>query len=423
MGVLHHLRSETREEEELFIEEKGETPEEVEEAPNPDTKPKFTGDKEFPLHGFSKRKVFPFLLFFENRLRGEWKKPMANRQFSNLVKKLYASPLCADEFLQDFVITVVRLLESPSASIRAKAFLVLLQIIINNREMLLLSCQARLVMYIERDSRKGTPGKEQQSSNEYLSKCLDLLIYHIVQELPQILDDILAALANVSGRKHPSTVQAKQLKGCLPMMPVVLHLVTSQVFRPQLVTDEFLCNYGNLLYFVRSIDSGETNLRGAIGQTASEELIKTALSTLEAVIQHPALLMLYCSTVMDYILPPLVSLVSSQNVEWRLFSLRLLSETTSLLVSHEVMAEEKENLNSNNKLLSLIRDSLLPQQDLTVSDIHVKIYIYSRIVRFEQILTTPDPVPAYALKLLVALTEYSPAVTSADHLSANFCWI
>lgn len=40
---------------------------------------------------------------------------------------------------------------------------------------------------------------------------------------------MLAALANVSGRKHPSTVQAKQLKGCLPMMPVVLHLVTSQV--------------------------------------------------------------------------------------------------------------------------------------------------------------------------------------------------
>lgn len=41
--------------------------------------------------------------------------------------------------------------------------------------------------------------------------------------------DILNALANVSGRKHPSTVQAKQLKMCLPLMPVVLHLVTSQV--------------------------------------------------------------------------------------------------------------------------------------------------------------------------------------------------
>lgn len=41
--------------------------------------------------------------------------------------------------------------------------------------------------------------------------------------------DILNTLANVSGRKHPSTVQAKQLKMCLPLMPIVLHLVTSQV--------------------------------------------------------------------------------------------------------------------------------------------------------------------------------------------------
>ncbi|XP_055563027.1 serine/threonine-protein kinase ULK4 isoform X1 [Falco cherrug] len=294
---------------------------------------------------------------------------------------------------KDFVTTITRLLESPSTFIRAKAFLVLLQVLINNREMLLLSCQARLVMYIERDSRKTTPGKEQQGGSEYLSKCLDLLIYHIVQELPGILGDILTALTNVSGRKHPSTVQAKQLKMCLPMMPVVLHLVTSQVFRPQIVTEEFLFNYGTLLNFIRSIDSGETNLDGAIGQAASEELIKITLSTFEAVTQHPVLLTTYRLTVEDCILPPLVSLVHSQNVEWRLFSLRLLSETTSLLLSHEVMAEEKgESLNSNSKLLCLIRDSLLPQ--------------------YKHILMAPDPVPMYALKLLVALTEHSPASVS-----------
>ncbi|XP_054046791.1 serine/threonine-protein kinase ULK4 isoform X4 [Rissa tridactyla] len=294
---------------------------------------------------------------------------------------------------KDFVTTVTRLLESPSTFIRAKAFLVLLQVLINNREMLLLSCQARLVMYIERDSRKTTPGKVQQGGSEYLSKCLDLLIYHIVWELPGILGDILTALTNVSGRKHPSTVQAKQLKMCLPMMPVVLHLVTSQVFRPQIVTEEFLFNYGTLLNFIRSIDSGETNLDGAIGQAASEELIKTTLSTFEAVTQHPVLLTAHRLTVEDCILPPLVSLVDSQNVEWRLFSLRLLSETTSLLLSHEVMAEEKgESLDLNSKLLSLIRDSLLPQ--------------------YENILMAPDPVPMYALKLLVALTEHSPASVS-----------
>ncbi|CAM4593290.1 serine/threonine-protein kinase ULK4 isoform X3 [Lepidochelys kempii] len=312
---------------------------------------------------------------------------------------MFASMLSCGIHLQrliqekDFVTTIIRLFESPSTSIRAKAFLVLLQVLINNREMLLLSCQARLVMYIERDSRKTTPGKEQQSGNEYLSKCLDLLIYHIVRELPGILGDILGALANVSGRKHPSTTQAKQLKMCLPMMPVVLHLVASQVFRPQIVTEEFLFNYGTLLNFIKSIDSGETNLNGAVGQAASEELIKSTLSAFEVVTQHPVLLTLHCSTVVDYILPPLISLVHSQNVEWRLFSLRLLSETTSLLVSHEVMAEEKEeSLDSNNKLLCLIRDSLLPQ--------------------YEHILMAPDPVPVYALKLLVALTEHSPALTS-----------
>ncbi|XP_039086319.1 serine/threonine-protein kinase ULK4 isoform X4 [Hyaena hyaena] len=293
---------------------------------------------------------------------------------------------------KDFVSTIIRLLDSPSTSIRAKAFLVLLYILIHNHEMLLLGCQARLVMYIERDSRKTTPGKEQQGSNEYLSRCLDLLICHIVHELPRILGDILNALANVSGRKHPSTVQAKQLKMCLPLMPIVLHLVTSQVFRPQVVTEEFLFSYGTILSHIKSIDSGETNIDGAVGLMASEEFIKITLSAFEAIIQYPILLKDYCSTVVDYILPPLVSLVQSQNVEWRLFSLRLLSETTSLLVNQDVGDGKKEaNVDSDSNLLALIRDVLLPQ--------------------YEHILTEPDPVPAYALKLLVALTEHNPTFT------------
>uniref|UniRef100_G1T5I6 non-specific serine/threonine protein kinase n=1 Tax=Oryctolagus cuniculus TaxID=9986 RepID=G1T5I6_RABIT len=189
---------------------------------------------------------------------------------------------------KDFVSTVIRLLDSPSTCIRAKAFLVLLYILLHNREVLLLCCQAS----------------------------------HIT-----------------------------------------------------------------------SVDSGETNIDGAIGLTASEEFIKITLSAFEAVIQYPLLLKDYRSTVVDYILPPLVSLVQSQNVEWRLFSLRLLSETTSLLVSQEAGdgREEASVVDSESSLLALIRDVLLPQ--------------------YEHILTEPDPVPAYALKLLVAMTEHSPALT------------
>ncbi|MBZ3878958.1 Serine/threonine-protein kinase ULK4 [Sciurus carolinensis] len=96
--------------------------------------------------------------------------------------------------------------------------------------------------------------------------------------------------------------------------------------------------------------------------------------------------------IVDYILPPLISLVQSQNVEWRLFSLRLLSETTSLLVNQEDGdGEEEVNIDSEGNLLALVRDVLLPQ--------------------YEHILMEPDPVPAYALKLLVAMTEHNPTFT------------
>ncbi|XP_069764933.1 serine/threonine-protein kinase ULK4 isoform X3 [Narcine bancroftii] len=308
---------------------------------------------------------------------------------------------------KDFVTKIIRLLESPLTVIRAKAFLVLLEVLRNNKEMLLLCCQSRLVMYIERDSRKG---KEQQSSNEYLSKCLDLLICHMIHELPGIIGDVLSALCNVSGRKHPSTIQAKHLRTCLPLMPVMLHLVTAQVFRPQIITSEFLINCGALLVLrsrmtlsgcriflkvmshIKSIDSGETNLENAVGQTGSEDLIRIVFSSWETVTQHPSLLSSHLSTVVGSVLPPLVLLALSQNVERKVFSLRLLSETTSLVANHEAMLKGKEeNLATNNKWLALIQESLLPH--------------------YVEILMEPDPIPLYGLKLLVTLSNYSPVFT------------
>ncbi|KAI2655546.1 Serine/threonine-protein kinase ULK4 [Labeo rohita] len=268
-------------------------------------------------------------------------------------------------------------------------------------------------MYIERDVRKATPGKEQQSGNEYLSKCLTLFIRHTVHELPAILVplhttapplnrfklvqfflrvpsqhedapasalghlprlimtdyDILSVLGSIVGRKHPSPTQSRQLKQSLPMMAVVLHLLTSQ-------------NH------ITSIDSNETSLGNAIGQAASEELIRNTLSAVEAISQHPALLSLYHCTVM----------------EWRIVSLRVLSEITLLLLSQDEVEErerdggreregewEGEGISSNTRLLTLISEALLPQ--------------------YQTLLLEPDPVPVYALKLLVSLTEHSSPIS------------
>ncbi|MFT7816111.1 serine/threonine-protein kinase ULK4 isoform X3 [Arapaima gigas] len=287
---------------------------------------------------------------------------------------------------RDFTAKVMRALESPFLMTRAKAFLVLLQVLSSSREVLLLCCNSRLVMYIERDIRKAAPGREEQSSNEYLSKCLDLLIRHMVQELPALLDDILSVLGNVVGRKHPSAAQAKQLKQHLPMIAVLPHMLTSQILRPQVVTEEFLYKFGKLLNYVKSIDSCETCLEGAIGQTLSEELIRNTLLAMEAITQHPPLLTPHHSTVVESILPPLTSLAFSNNVEWRMVSLRALLEITLPLLSQELLDEGAAN-SSSCGLLALITEALLPQ--------------------CESLLLEPDPLPAYALKLLVSLTEHS----------------
>ncbi|XP_063055826.1 serine/threonine-protein kinase ULK4 [Engraulis encrasicolus] len=298
---------------------------------------------------------------------------------------------------KDFVMKIMRSLESPSAVIRAKAFLVLLLVLMQSRDMLLFCCSSRLVMYIERDIRKATPGKEQQSGNEYLSKCLGLFIRHITQELPAILDDILFALDSVVGRKHPSPAQARQLKQNLPMMSVVLQLLTSQIFRPQVVTDQFLLKFGAILNHITSIDSSEMSLGTAVGAGGAEDLIRSTLSAVEAVTQHPALLTPHPHTVVDSILPPLTSLAFSKNVEWRIVSLRVLSELALLLLSQEELDVEEEEEedggggeksgSSNARLLDLISQALLPQ--------------------YESLLLEPDPVPVYALRLLVSLTEHS----------------
>lgn len=74
--------------------------------------------------------------------------------------------------------------------------------------------------------------------------------------------DILTALTSVSGRKHPSTVQAKQLKMCLPMMPVVLHLVTSQVDSRVLPRPPPLLNKGQILAVSQNLISADHGQNG-----------------------------------------------------------------------------------------------------------------------------------------------------------------
>uniref|UniRef100_A0A8D3EDR1 Unc-51 like kinase 4 n=1 Tax=Scophthalmus maximus TaxID=52904 RepID=A0A8D3EDR1_SCOMX len=87
-----------------------------------------------------------------------------------------------------------------------------------------------LVMYLERDLRKARPLKANPNQSGYLSQCLDLLVAYLSSTAPLILEEVLCALRDVIGRRHPSTAQSKQLKNTLPTLSVVLELLSSQQY-------------------------------------------------------------------------------------------------------------------------------------------------------------------------------------------------
>ncbi|XP_054478447.1 serine/threonine-protein kinase ULK4 isoform X2 [Anoplopoma fimbria] len=310
---------------------------------------------------------------------------------------------------KDLVLKVLCCLESPSTVTRAKAFLLLLLLVQDNTHTLLYCCQHRLVMHLERDLRKATPLRENPSQLGYLSQCLDLVIVYLGGTAPLILEDVLCALRGVIGRKHPSTAQSRQLKHTLPTMSVVLELLSSQVFRCQIVSEEFLAQIGLLLNYITSIESNETNLTSALA--VCEELIKTSLSIVEVLSQHHALITPHHSTVVDAILPPLTTLAFSRNVEWSVFVLRVLSELSLVLLLQESNGTEEDEQKEENKerreeggraaegrhhgsscnqILALITKSLLP--------------------RYDSLLRATEPIPLYALKLLVSMTEHSTQI-------------
>ncbi|XP_070407684.1 serine/threonine-protein kinase ULK4-like isoform X1 [Nothobranchius furzeri] len=302
---------------------------------------------------------------------------------------------------RDLVLKVLRCLESPSTLTRAKALLLLLLLMQNNTHTLLYCCQHRLVMYLERDLRKATPLRENPSQSGYLGQCLDLLLGHLSATAPVIMEDVLNALGGVIGRRHPSAAQSKQLKQTLPTVSVVLGLLSSQVFRPRIVHEEFLVQIGLVLKYVTSIESHETNLASAVGASIREDLIRTTLSIVEVLSQHHTLITQYHVTVVDAILPPLTTLAFSKNVEWSVFVLKVLSELSLiLLVQDEDIQENFEKTENRDRK---------GEDGKSLSQISA-LYTKSLLPRFESLLTGPEPVPLYALKLLVSMTEHSSQI-------------
>ena len=237
---------------------------------------------------------------------------------------------------KEMISKLMHLFDNPSTVVRGKAFLMVELLTRGSKDALLSCCQARLIMYIEKDIRRQTPSNEEAPANyAYVKQCLNMCVATIVKVTPDILSSVLSALDAVQGRKHPSAAQAKHLRISLPLLSIVLHMITSHVFRHQIITDGFLTDVGSLLSLVNSIDSGSTSIGSAAGPNAAEDLTNVVFSIVEAVTQHPPILLQFHVVIVDQVLPPLASLISSTNGNTRVLCFKMFSDVASLYLDNQ----------------------------------------------------------------------------------------
>ena len=241
---------------------------------------------------------------------------------------------------KEFVLKMMQFLDSPSILIRSKAFVAVAAMCREHHVALLHCCQYKLVTYIERDSKRQTPVKtENDALLKYLTECLQLCIGSVYQCVPKVVKNLIAALEAVSGRRHPSAAQSKELRNCVPLLPIVLHLVTSHVFRDSIIDQAFIRDMGVLLAHVKSIDAGTTSVGSVAMSTGADDLTNVVLSIIEAIAHHPALLLQHRPLVVQNVLPHLAELTSSTGDDIRMFCFKMFADMASLFLESETVGD------------------------------------------------------------------------------------
>ena len=91
---------------------------------------------------------------------------------------------------------MIRVLETPSLVLRGKAYLFVAELCGKSHSVLLDCCQAKLVTYIERDSRKALSSSNTKADTQaflYLKQCLELAVSVILRQVPTIMNGKLYA--------------------------------------------------------------------------------------------------------------------------------------------------------------------------------------------------------------------------------------
>ena len=257
---------------------------------------------------------------------------------------------------KEFVRKMMQFLDSPSIVIRSKAFVAVAAMSRDHHIALLNCCQYKLVTYIERDTKRQTPMKTDAALLMYLKDCLMLCVTAVYQCVPKVIHNLVVALEAVSGRRHPSAGQSKELRSRIPLLSIVLHLVTSHVFRQKIVDQSFLRNMGLLVAHVKSVDAGTTSIGSVTGTTGADDLTNVVLSIIEAIAQHPSLLLQHRALVVESVLPHLAALTSSKEGDVRMFCFKMFADIASMFLESETLCGSGSD--STKQLTEVIRNKL-----------------------------------------------------------------
>ncbi|RDD39702.1 Serine/threonine-protein kinase ULK4 [Trichoplax sp. H2] len=340
-----------------------------------------------------------------------------------LISTLFSGQLFVKRMVQDkqLVTTLIHLLENSSYVIRGKAYLAISQLIKLSQDAALTCCQARLLVFIERDNKIQPHSKDElHDQQQYALKCLKCVVDVYLEAVPNIFgnpkmklllvhlltcnysvnmllldesDGVLRILEVVSGRRHPSSSQIKQLKSNLPYLSVIHHLLTNQIFRSRLTDDVFLTKLKALLSHVISVDEGTTSLSSTSAPTANDDFKHIVLSMVLTICQQSTLVMKHYAQMVKSIMPSLIKLIESSNGDTRVLCLRVITEVG-------IQYLNQWNDTDVSKEYGIIDRELLQ-----------KLIILELLPSYEAILKDQDPIPTYAVKLLAVLIQKYPSTS------------
>lgn len=332
---------------------------------------------------------------------------------------------------KDIVTFVLKLFDSPSAVVRGKVVLCILLLLKKKPTLLLTACNHRLIMYIERDYRRiSTPSSathvSKQSGNlEYIHSCINTLISFMAQQVPSILQACSSILSESINRKHPSSNQVKQLRAILPTCQVLYHMISSQIFRTQIVNANFIDTLGKLLGFVTHFISKKSSFMTAVGDEAIQKFNDSILSSVECLAQHPLFLANHEESSMTSLIPQLINLLIAYNSnDGQMASIKLLNDALSSILKFNAF-------NNDNSLYisappksassqSSARSSARPgSRRAELPDICGMQGVITKKLfpELKSALQGKEPLPAYSVRLLGTVLEHWPSLCQAVYSS------